>query len=105
MYKKTKQPTPKVIDENSNATTAINLVLIRFGNLSKLKFLSNMIWIIMDYSSNVSTDTKWNQIDPQSAEILNVSKANKPMILSMGRRPKTYVQFLWLNNFAWELRR
>ena len=43
MYKKNKKPDPKVIDDNSNATTAINLVLIRFGNLSKLKFLSNMI--------------------------------------------------------------
>ncbi len=35
MYKKTKQPDPKVITEIINAKTAINLVLIRFGNLLK----------------------------------------------------------------------
>ena len=43
MYKKTKQPDPKVIDESSNDTTAKNLVLRRFGNLLKLKLLSNKI--------------------------------------------------------------
>ena len=41
MYRKMQNPDIKVITEVIKATHDINLVLIRFGNLSKIKLLSN----------------------------------------------------------------
>ena len=63
--------------EITNAKTAINLVLIRLGNLSKLKLLSNVILPIMECSNYVSTDTKLNKIKFQWADILNLLKGSK----------------------------
>jgi len=65
MYKKTKKPAPKVINEISNAKTDINLVFIRFGNLLKIKFLSNMVVFMKNYLNYLTTDTKLEKIKLQ----------------------------------------
>ena len=77
MYKKTKRPVAKVKSEIINAKNAINLVLMRLGNLSKLKLLSKIILFIMECPNYVSTDTKLNKINLQWADILNLLKGSK----------------------------
>tara|TARA_B100000161_G_C33206001_1_gene262044 strand:+ start:89 stop:280 length:192 start_codon:yes stop_codon:yes gene_type:complete len=58
MYRKMQNPDIKVITEVNKATYDINLVLIRFGNLSKFTLLSNKTFFKINLNYYVSSDTK-----------------------------------------------